>query len=389
MTDAGSFSPARVRGDLASLFSHSSVPLSFVGSALCGCSGCERALPESVTGMQATSSPGYIKPYWCDSKTLPKLADDADAAKAVGGDRCYLSSPAASSQTVPSNKAINLIDQHINFIATFMLQLEDGVMRFNCKNSGRKTPKRAVLLSNLLPAFVPAYEYFIVFMYFISILFTCMTLAGTWMLCFFLHLICETTSRIRLCLLFFSGDGLITPQCRNACITLSVHIYGRYEEYDALAMAVRCPLSFAFFNLCSATCWDSSSVFLPSLLPVLLQRRHNTLFSSPPGSPHVLFSPFVHVEQLSRVAELLQKTVLVKCQNCPLTQALLALQSDWILSLLSALTQTGGHQSTSGCHGGKEGVDWSLEGPHSSTYFPRRTMGSHTWLVSWPSCISL
>lgn len=113
----GLFFPVHVHGDLASLFSHSSVPLSFVGSVLCGCSGCKRALPESVTGMLATSSPGYIKPYWCASKMLPKLADDAAAAKAVGGDRCYLSSPAASSQIVPSNKAINLIDKHISFIA--------------------------------------------------------------------------------------------------------------------------------------------------------------------------------------------------------------------------------------------------------------------------------
>ena len=52
-----------VHGDLASLFSASSVPLSSVGSVLRGCSGCERALPESVTGMLATSGPGYIKPY--------------------------------------------------------------------------------------------------------------------------------------------------------------------------------------------------------------------------------------------------------------------------------------------------------------------------------------
>lgn len=43
---------------------------------------------------------------------LPKLADDAVVAKAVGGDRCYLSSPTPSSQIVPSNKAINLIDRH-------------------------------------------------------------------------------------------------------------------------------------------------------------------------------------------------------------------------------------------------------------------------------------
>lgn len=113
----------QVHGDLASLFSLSSVPLSSVGSVLCGCSGCEWVLPESVTGMLATSGPGYIKPYWCASKMLPKLADDANAAKAVGGDRCYLSSPAPSSQIVPSNKAINLIDQQINFIATFILQL--------------------------------------------------------------------------------------------------------------------------------------------------------------------------------------------------------------------------------------------------------------------------
>lgn len=59
----GLFFPVQVRGDLASLFSHSSLPLSFVGSLLCGCWGCARALPESVTGMLATSSPGYIKPY--------------------------------------------------------------------------------------------------------------------------------------------------------------------------------------------------------------------------------------------------------------------------------------------------------------------------------------
>lgn len=31
----------QVHGDLASLFSPSSVPLSSVGSVLCGCSGCE------------------------------------------------------------------------------------------------------------------------------------------------------------------------------------------------------------------------------------------------------------------------------------------------------------------------------------------------------------
>ena len=116
----------QVHGDLASLFSLSSVPLSSVGSVLCGCSGCERVLPESVTGILASSGPGYIKPYWCASKMLPQLADDASAAKAVGGDRCYLSSPAPSSQIVPCNKAINSIDQHINFTATFMLQLGEG-----------------------------------------------------------------------------------------------------------------------------------------------------------------------------------------------------------------------------------------------------------------------
>lgn len=128
------FFSMQVQGDLASLFSPSSVPLSSVGSVLCGYSGCERALPESVTGMLATSGPGYIKPYWCASKMLPKLADDANAAKAVGGDRCYLSSPAPSSQIVPSNKAINLIDQHINFTATFMLQLGETIYCLKKKN---------------------------------------------------------------------------------------------------------------------------------------------------------------------------------------------------------------------------------------------------------------
>lgn len=123
---------------------------------------------------------------------LPKLADDAEAAKAVGGDRCYLSSPAACSQIVPSNKAINLIDQHISFIATFMLQLQhDGVLRFTGKEDGEKTLMRGVILSNLLPAFVPAYEYFMIFMSRITILLTCMTLADSWIRRV-LHLICGT-----------------------------------------------------------------------------------------------------------------------------------------------------------------------------------------------------
>lgn len=110
---------------------------------------------------------------------LPKLADDAAAAKAVGGDRCYLSAPAASSQIVPSNKAINLIDQHISFIATFTLQLQDRVLRFNCKNDGAKTPLRPVIVSKLLPAFVPAYEYFVRLTYFITMLLTLVTLADS------------------------------------------------------------------------------------------------------------------------------------------------------------------------------------------------------------------
>lgn len=144
MTDAGPFFLLQVHGDLASLFSPSSVPLSSVGSVLCGCSGCEWVLPQSVTGMLATSGPGYIKPYWCASKMLPKLADDANAAKAVGGDRCYLSSPAPSSQIVPSNKAINLIDQHISFIATFILQLGGTIY---CLKKKKKTQIRAAWLA--------------------------------------------------------------------------------------------------------------------------------------------------------------------------------------------------------------------------------------------------
>lgn len=136
MTDTDPPSLLQVRGDLASLFSLRSVPLSSVGSVLCGCSVCERALPESVTGMLATSVSGYIKPYWCASKMLPQLADDTNAAKAVGEDRCYLSSLAPSSQIVPCNKAINLIDKHINFTATFMLQLGEQFMVKKALNRG-------------------------------------------------------------------------------------------------------------------------------------------------------------------------------------------------------------------------------------------------------------
>lgn len=139
----------QVHGDLASLFSPSSVPLSSVGSVLCGCSGCERALPESVTGMLATSGPGYIKPYWCASKMLPQLADDANAAKAVGGDRCYLSSPAPSSQIVPSNKAINLIDQRINFNRNIHAAIRRTIYCFQKKKKKKrgsiKAPKLGML----------------------------------------------------------------------------------------------------------------------------------------------------------------------------------------------------------------------------------------------------
>lgn len=45
-------------------------------------------------------------------------------------------------------------------------------MRFTCEKDGKKTPMRVVILSNLLPA----YEYFIIFMCFITILLTCTTL---------------------------------------------------------------------------------------------------------------------------------------------------------------------------------------------------------------------
>lgn len=45
----------------------------------------------------------------------------------------------------------------------------------------------------------------------------------------------------------------------------------------------------------------------------------------------------------------------------------------------------GGHWSTNRCHGNKEGVDWPLERPHSSTHTPERTPGSHTLFISHPS----
>lgn len=96
---------------------------------------------------------------------LPKLADDADAAKAVGGDRCYLSSPAACSQIVPSNKAINLIDQHISFIATFMLQLEDGVLTFTCKKRWKENPYGGSHSLKPAPCFCPCSYIF----YYISV----------------------------------------------------------------------------------------------------------------------------------------------------------------------------------------------------------------------------
>lgn len=149
---------------------------------------------------------------------LPKLADDTDAAKAVGGDRCYLSSPAASSQIGPTNKAINLIDQHISFIATFMLQLEDRVLRFNCKNDGRQTPVRPVILSKLLPAFVPAYEYFIIFLYFITILLTLMTLADSRD-----HVFCSLFLRLPL-----EYNRVFFFFCHNTCNNLSVHVCHQY-----------------------------------------------------------------------------------------------------------------------------------------------------------------
>lgn len=140
-------------------------PAQFCSALLARCSvdaqAVSRVLPESVTGMLATSGPGYIKPYWCASKMLPKLADDANAAKAVGGDRCYLSSPAPYSQIVPANKPINLIDQHISFTATFMLQLGKRFI-INIKLSDGSQVSTGVSLNGqrLRFLFLPFFSYF-------------------------------------------------------------------------------------------------------------------------------------------------------------------------------------------------------------------------------------
>lgn len=44
---------------------------------------------------------GTSEPHWCFSCPVPKPADDADCAKAVGGDRCYLSRLFFSSRLHP------------------------------------------------------------------------------------------------------------------------------------------------------------------------------------------------------------------------------------------------------------------------------------------------
>lgn len=206
---------------------------------------------------------------------LPKLADDAAAAKAVGGDRCYLSSPAASSQIAPRNKAINLIDQHISFIATLMLQLEDGVSRFSCENDGKQTPVRPVLQSKLLPAFVLAYEYFILVMSFSAVLLTLLTLAGSALCILFLRLPPECN-----CVLFFG---------HNTGISLSVRLCRRHWGGDKGGDWLTCPSSAAFPKLCCLTCRDSSPVSDTLFCCFRLTRS---------GS---YFRAFVHVEQNSCV----------------------------------------------------------------------------------------
>lgn len=191
---------------------------------------------------------------------LPKLADDADAAKAVGGDRCYLSSPAASSQIVPSNKAINLIDQHISFIATFMLQLEDRVLRFDWKSDGEKTPLRPVIL---------------LFLFMNISLYLCilsLSLADRRDYGFFF--LCQNTF-----VQFISS--YLSP-----ILEKGVHLQWFFTSKP--------PSGFFFWILCSVTCCDSSSVF-------------DTLFSSPQTRVYFLFSAFIRAAGNPRVAELLEE----------------------------------------------------------------------------------
>lgn len=184
----------------------------------------------------------------------------------------------------------------------------------------------------------------------------------------------------------------------------------RVDTFSRGLVASLCPTMKSYF--CSVSYehfrWDLE-VSQCRLLPLVSYQSAFLLCHCPPSSSSVIFlffSPLwlshlpISTLRIRRAKLLCSRTfrkgwTLTFCKMSELlldpsfAGSAIWLDSDCVLSSWRAHAQTGGHWSTNRCHGSKEGVDWSLERPHSSANTPEKTPGSHTLFILEPFCLSL